>query len=97
MEPPVRARMKSPRKAMPPTEIRDRREALAEFIESHKAVRGVVERSSQLDLNGVRFKNPFIGVLRFTVGSGLLIVNAHDRRHLWRANQIKLAPGFPPQ
>ncbi len=95
MEPPVRTRMKAAGKAKPATEMRDRREALAEFIESHKPVRGVIEGWSGLDLNAVRFKNPFIGVLRFTVGTGLRVVNAHDRRHLWQANQIRLAPGYP--
>jgi len=97
MEPPVRTRMKSPRKAVPPVETRDRREALAEFIESHGPVRGVIDASSHLDLNAVRFKNPFIGLIRFTIGTGLLVVNAHDRRHLWQAEQIKAAPGFPKQ
>jgi len=95
MEPPVRTHMKAPSKSRPVAEIRDRREALGEFIESHKPIRGVIERSSGVDLNAVRFKNPFIAVLRFSVGTGLLVVNAHDRRHLWQANQIRLAPGYP--
>jgi len=27
-------------------------------------------------------------VLRFTVGTGILIITAHDRRHLWQARQV---------
>jgi hypothetical protein len=97
LEPPVRTRMKAPRTALPPTESGDPQVALAEFIASHKPVRGIIESSSRTDVNKLRFRNPFISVVRFTVGTGLLIINAHDRRHLWQANQVKLAPGFPQQ
>jgi hypothetical protein len=95
MEPPVRTRMRTPKKALPATAAVDPREALGEFISSHDAVRAVVEGASRLDLNNVRFKNPFIGLLRFTVGTGLLIITAHDRRHLWQARKVREAPGFP--
>jgi hypothetical protein len=95
MEPPVRTKMKSPRKVIPVQQT-DPVDAVAEFVESHEPVRGVIEASSLLNLNGVRFKNPFVPLLRFTIGTGLLVINAHDRRHLWQAACIKQAPGFPP-
>ena len=95
MEPPVRTRMKSPRKAIPIQEQCDPVDALAEFVESHEPVRGVIEASRQLDLNRVRFKNPFLPILRFTIGTGLMVINAHDRRHLWQAGQVRRAAGFP--
>ncbi len=41
-----------------------------------------------MDLNRIRFKNPFVHLLSFTVGTGLLIILAHDRRHLWQAEQV---------
>jgi hypothetical protein len=94
MEPPVRTKMKSPRKTVP-VQHSDPVDAVAEFVESHEPVRGVIEASSLLNLNRVRFKNPFVPLLRFTIGTGLLIINAHDRRHLWQAVRIKQAPGFP--
>jgi hypothetical protein len=25
----------------------------------------------------------------------LLVISAHDRRHLWQANQVTVARGFP--
>ena len=94
-EPPPRKRMKAPKKVLPASEPGDLREALAEFIASHEPIRGVLEASFRLDVNELRFKNPFVGFLRFTVGTGLLIINSHDRRHLWQAEQVKQAPGFP--
>jgi hypothetical protein len=94
MEPPVRTKMKSPRKAVP-VQQGDTAEAVAEFVKSHEPVRGVIEAASQLDLNRVRFKNPFVPLLRFTIGTGLLVINAHDRRHLWQAAGVKKTSGFP--
>lgn len=44
-----------------------------------------------LDLNRIRFRNPFIGLLRYSVGTALLVIGAHDRRHLWQANQVRAA------
>jgi DinB superfamily len=97
MEPPVRTRMKSPRSIVPDGHARDPQEVLSDFLASHQPVRALAEAASRVEVNKVRFKNPFLSVLRFTVGTGLLIINAHDRRHLWQANQIKNAPGFPPE
>jgi hypothetical protein len=94
MEPPVRTKMKSPRKAVP-VQQGDPVEAVAEFVNSHEPVRGVIEAASRLDLNRVRFKNPFVPLLRFTIGTGLLVITAHDRRHLWQAACVKKTSGFP--
>jgi hypothetical protein len=50
--------------------------------------------SSGIASTSVRFKNPFVPLLRFTIGTGLLVINAHDRRHLW-PERVEDAPGFP--
>ena len=65
------------------------------FLHSQEDMRRVVRESADLDLNRIRFRNPFIGFLRFTVGAGLLIIAAHNRRHLWQAEQVRRAAGFP--
>jgi DinB superfamily len=94
MEPPVRTRMKARSKVYPLAQA-DPNEALAEFVDSHKPVRSVIETASDMDVNRIRFKNPFVPFVRFTVGTGLLVISAHDRRHLWQANQVTVARGFP--
>jgi hypothetical protein len=55
----------------------------------------VIREGAGLGLNSIRFRNPFIGFLRFTVGAGLLIIAAHDRRHLWQAGQVRQSAAFP--
>ena len=87
LEPPPKRKLKSPKKALPSAQ-KPGAEVLRAFIAAHDQTRALVRESLQMDLNRIRFKNPFIGVLRFTVGSGLLIINAHDRRHLWQARQV---------
>ncbi|MBZ5610381.1 MAG: DinB family protein [Acidobacteriia bacterium] len=65
------------------------------FLASNQAARELVRRASDYDVNRVRFKNPFIPVLRFTVGTGLEIVSRHQRRHLLQAERVKQAVDFP--
>jgi hypothetical protein len=71
------------------------REVLEAFLRSQEDVRTVIRDGAELDLNRIRFHNPFIGLLRFTVGTGLLVITAHNRRHLWQAERILESPEFP--
>jgi hypothetical protein len=94
LEPPPKRKLPAPKKIVPLSRI-SCHEALDEFLRSHEDVRAVIRDAAGLDLNRIRFHNPFIGVLRFTVGTGLLIITAHDRRHLWQAESVLGCPGFP--
>ncbi len=95
LEPPPRIRMRAPKKIVPGASYKGE-DVLQMFLRSQEDVRSVLQESADLDLNCIRFRNPFIGFLRFTVGAGLLIVAAHDRRHLWQAEQVRRAACFPP-
>jgi hypothetical protein len=78
-----------------PSRDGDPQEALQVFLDSHAPVRRVLEFWDRVNFNRVRFKNPFVPLIRFTVGTGLMVINAHDRRHLWQAERVQQAPGFP--
>ena len=56
--------------------------ALREFRRSHEAALELLAECRHLDLNKIRFRYPF-APLRFTVGAGFLLINAHERAHLW--------------
>ena len=88
MDAPANRKFRAPRQTVPPPQI-DGARALQSFVDSHEAIRAIVSQSLALDLNRVRFKNPFVRLLPFTVGTGLLIVLAHDRRHLRQAEQVR--------
>ena len=68
---------------------------LDQFVQSNVAVRDLVRRAAPLDVNRIRFRNPFIGLLRFTVGTGFEIIWRHQRRHLLQAERVKQSPNFP--
>ena len=87
MQPPPRRKFKSPAKGRPGTH-KSGDEVLSAFIASHNELRRLIHEARELNLNRIRFKNPFVSVLRFTVGTGILIIAAHDRRHLWQARQV---------
>ena len=82
------------KKVTPGTEG-DAQIALRDFVESHSEARRVLASWEQVDFNRVRFQNPFVPVFRFTVGTGLMIINAHDRRHLRQAERVKESEGYP--
>jgi len=67
------------------------------FLRSNDVARDLVRRAGAYNINRIRFRNPFIPLLRFTVGTGLEIVWRHQRRHLLQAERIKQTPTFPPQ
>jgi hypothetical protein len=86
-------RARAPKKIAPGARVDPR--ILDLFLSSNQAARELVRRASDCDVNRVRFKNPFIPVLRFTVGTGLEIVSRHQRRHLLQAERVKQTRDFP--
>jgi len=91
---PPRRKFRAPEEIVP-SQNGNPGELLQAFLKSHELVREVIQGARSVDVNRLRFKNPFIGAIRFTVGTGLMVINAHDRRHLWQAEQVKRAAGYP--
>ena len=94
LEPPVKRRLRAPR-AMQPALSKSRDRILEDFRAAHDEVRRLLTEGAELDLNRARYRNPFLKVANFRVSTGLLVINAHDRRHLWQAEQVRQAPGYP--
>jgi hypothetical protein len=93
MEPPVKMRFPAPKKIVPAPR-RTPEDVGSAFRASLYRLRHTMHAASRLDLNRVRFPNPFAPV-RFTIGTGLAVIVAHGRRHLWQAWQVRRSPGFP--
>jgi len=68
---------------------------LQRFLDTNRATRRLVERATSVDVNRVRFKNPFVFWVRFTVGTGLEIISQHEQRHLLQAERVRSSAGFP--
>ena len=92
LEPPVTRKMRAPRKIVPRPSpaLADAAEA---FFASHAEVARFLRDHADLDLAGVRFPNPFVRVIRFSLATGLHVLAAHERRHLWQAWNVRRARG----
>lgn len=88
-------RARAPRKITPPERIEP--DILDLFLRSNETARDLIRHASAYDVNRIRFGNPFVPLLRFTVGTGLEIVSKHQRRHLLQAERVKQAAHFPAQ
>ncbi|MEN3339016.1 MAG: hypothetical protein V7647_2692 [Acidobacteriota bacterium] len=92
LEPPVnpRFRGKAPRSIRPRTSP-DLTDAGSQFLASQAEVRAFLRTYAGIDLAGVRFPNPFIRGVRFSLATGLHVIAAHERRHLWQARRVQQA------
>jgi hypothetical protein len=90
---PRSTRAQAPRKIAPAPHIDA--SILDQFLRSNEAARDLVRRAGAYDVNRIRFENPFVPLLRFTVGTGLKVITRHQHRHLLQAERIRQTPGFP--
>jgi len=87
-------RARAPRRAVPVARQLDLT-ILDRFIASNAKIRNIITRAQRYDVNRVRFKNPFVPLIRFTVGTGFQIIARHNHRHLLQAERVSQLPAFP--
>ena len=86
-------RARAPGKIRPAA--RNDHSVLDRFLFSNQSCRDLILHARDNDVNRIRFWNPFLPGLRFTVGTGLQIVVSHERRHLLQAKRVKDSVNFP--
>ena len=87
------ARARAPKTIEPAKQVKPI--VLERLLSSNHAVRELARRASSYDVNSIRYNNPFIPLLRFTVGTGLEIIAKHQSRHLLQAEGVRQAADFP--
>jgi hypothetical protein len=93
-EPPVKRRFTAPAQVRPQaTGSRD--EIMTAFHASHDTLRDIVRSCAGVDVNRATFPNPFVPLVRMRLGTALRVLPAHDRRHLWQADQVTRRADFP--
>jgi hypothetical protein len=80
-------RRRAPKKIRPGAQVEP--SILDRFLNSNHSARELVHRARNYDVNRIRFRNPFVPVLRFTVGTGLEILSKHQQRHLLQAERMR--------
>jgi hypothetical protein len=94
LEPPVRQRGRAFASVRPRPAL-DRDDVLRRYHAAHERVRQLARDAATIDANRASFRNPFLKLLRVKVSTGLHVIGAHDRRHLWQARQVLQRPDFP--
>jgi DinB superfamily len=94
LEPPVRLKARAPGNIRP-ARRRHKAEVWPEFVRQHTHMRASIAGWGQVDLNRAVFPNPLARYGRVRAGTGLRIIAAHDRRHVWQASRVRAAEGFP--
>ncbi len=92
--PPPKTRLKAPAKIKPGA-FTPASAAVESYMQSHEAYRKLVLAANDVDVNRVSAPNPFFKLIRIRITTVLMVVPAHERRHLWQARQVLSAPGFP--
>ena len=102
MEPPPRRRLKAPAAlAIVPGSDHDAAAALRAFHETGEGWLELLDLSLGLDLVRIKMASPANRLFRFPLGAYFRINAAHERRHLWQAEQVLAATvkpglGSPP-
>jgi DinB superfamily len=68
---------------------------LDRFLSCNRSCRELIFRVRNKNVNRIRFWNPFVLGLQFTVGTGLQIIAGHERRHLLQAQRVRDSVNFP--
>ncbi|HEY4574852.1 MAG TPA: hypothetical protein VIJ26_12825, partial [Thermoanaerobaculia bacterium] len=94
LEPPPKRRLPAPKKIVPALR-KGKAEVMEEWRRAQVSVKDLLREAAGLDLNGTRFVNPFIPLIRFSLGTGFQVLPTHQRRHLWQAERVRANPRFP--
>ncbi len=94
LEPPPRRRLRAPKQIVPALG-KGKAQLATEFSNEQQGVRDLLLAAAGLDLNRARFVNPFVPLVRFSVGTGFLVIAAHQRRHLFQAAAVRRHAAFP--
>ena len=88
MEPPYRMKGKAIPAATPAPRVA-RATLVADYKQSHETYRHLVRGSAAVDVNRIVRPNAILKQVKMRLATVLLIIPAHDRRHLWQAANVK--------
>ena len=94
MEPPARFKVKAPTTFHPGPQ-RGRPEIMAAFRAYQVQFVDRLRQASGLDLRRAKVVSPAGKWLKMSLNSGFALMAAHERRHLWQAQRVTAASGFP--
>jgi hypothetical protein len=94
VEPPPKRRLKAPRIFVPASPRADRKD-VDEFLGTLDRLSRAMHSVNGLDLARVKVASPLTRLLRFSLGTCLLVLTAHSERHLQQARGVAGESQFP--
>lgn len=86
LEPPIRQRVKTGAPFVPKS-VRAKAEAFGEFATLQARINEILQSARGIDLTKIRIVSPFDKRVKYNLYSAFRILVAHQRRHLWQAEQ----------
>jgi hypothetical protein len=94
MEPPITKKFGAPKMYQPPPDV-EVVETLAEYRRIQAELLQIVESARGLHLGRVKTALTGVPLIKIGLGARFSLLATHDTRHLWQADQVLKAPGFP--
>ena len=94
MEPPIRFRLRNPR-GLTPGPLRPLDDVMRDFAAMQGELRDRIRGANGLDLSLTKVRSPLANRLVLSMGAAFRILIAHERRHLWQAQNVRVTRGFP--
>jgi hypothetical protein len=95
MEPPARLRMPTQASLQPPSML-DPADVRRAFSDSLDYLSTLAARALRIDASRVKYANPLARNTRmFNIATGVLVMLAHNRRHLEQAHRVRQHRDFP--
>lgn len=88
LEPPPKFRTKTTEKFQP-LDVEPVGEVLPAFLRLQEQLKASVEKAAGLALDKVKITSPFNSRVKYNLFSCFHVLVAHERRHLWQAEQVK--------
>lgn len=87
VEPPYRLKVKTPPK-FDPQEVDSADRAMADWDRLQSELKKRIEAADGLALSKVKVVSPFAEKMKYNLLAALMVIPAHQRRHIWQARQI---------
>jgi hypothetical protein len=95
LEPPYRMKAKT-MSAFEPKPEHSKNECVELYLASHELVKERAERLRDKDISEVKIVSPFASWMKYNVAFSFDLLLAHERRHLWQAEQGIATTTSPP-
>ncbi len=94
IEPPPKRRFKAPRTLRPRPDLGAER-VIERFRKVQDEVVERLDRAREINLTRTKVRHPGTPMMKFRLGEIFVTIAAHERRHLWQAEQVTKTEGFP--